>query len=303
MIPIVFFVILITFVLMHLAPGSPWDREGGRQLSQSVVNNLNIRYGLDKPVPQQFLIYVGNVLHFDFGLSYQYEGRAVSGLLLESWPYTATLGALAFILIVPIGVGLGVVAALRQNTRIDYITMGFATFAASFPNFVVGALMVVVFSVLLANATGHTFFLPSSDFGLDQHLILPVITLALLPTAYTARLTRASTLETIRQDYVRTAWAKGLPERLVVIRHVLKNSLIPVVTTLGPTFAFLVTGSLVVEEVFNIPGIGRAFVTAVSSYDYPMILGTTILFSIVIAVANLVVDVLYVFIDPRVRLT
>lgn len=303
MIPIVFFVILITFVLMHLAPGSPWDREGGRQLSQSIVNNLNIRYGLDKPVPQQFLIYVGNVLHFDFGLSYQYEGRPVSGLLLESWPYTATLGALAFILIVPIGVGLGVVAALRQNTRIDYITMGFATFAASFPNFVVGALMVVVFSVLLANATGHTFFLPSSDFGLDQHLILPVITLALLPTAYTARLTRASTLETIRQDYVRTAWAKGLPERLVVIRHVLKNSLIPVVTTLGPTFAFLVTGSLVVEQVFNIPGIGRAFVTAVSSYDYPMILGTTILFSIVIAVANLVVDVLYVFIDPRVRLT
>jgi oligopeptide transport system permease protein len=303
MIPIVFFVILITFVLMHLAPGSPWDREGGRQLAQTVVNNLNIRYGLDKPVPQQFLIYVGNVIHFDFGLSYQYEGRTVRGLLLESWPYTATLGTLAFLLIVPTGVTLGVLAALRQNTRIDYITMGFATFAASFPNFVIGALMVVVFSVLLAKATGQTFFLPAADFGLDQHLILPVITLSLLPTAYIARLTRASTLDTIRQDFVRTAWAKGLSERLVVIRHVLKNSLIPVVTTLGPSFAFLVTGSVVVETVFNIPGIGRAFVIAVSSYDYPMILGSTILFSIVIAVVNLVVDVAYVFIDPRVRLT
>jgi oligopeptide transport system permease protein len=303
MIPIVFFVILITFVLMHLAPGSPWDREGGRQLAQTVVNNLNIRYGLDKPVWQQFLIYVGNVIHFDFGLSYQYEGKSVQGLLLESWPYTATLGALAFLLIVPVGIGLGVVAALRQNTRVDYITMGFATFAASFPNFAVGALMVVVFSVLLSKATGGTFFLPAADFGLDQHLILPVITLSLLPTAYIARLTRASTLDTIRQDYVRTAWAKGLAERMVVMRHVLKNSLIPIVTALGPTFAFLVTGSVVVETVFNIPGIGRAFVTAVSSYDYPMILGATVLFSLVIAVANLVVDVLYVFIDPRVRLT
>jgi ABC-type dipeptide/oligopeptide/nickel transport system permease component len=207
------------------------------------------------------------------------------------------------VVIVPVGVGLGVIAALRQNSRVDYLTMGFATFAASFPNFVVGALMVVVFSVLAYKATGGNFFLPAGGFALDDHLIMPVITLALLPTAYTARLTRASTLETIRQDYIRTAWAKGLPERLVVIRHILKNSLIPVVTTLGPTFAFLVTGSVIVETVFNIPGIGRAFVVAVTSRDYPMILGTTVLFSVIIATANLVVDVMYVFIDPRVRLT
>jgi oligopeptide transport system permease protein len=303
MVPIVFFVILITFTLMHLAPGSPWDKAGGRQLSAVVVNNLNIKYGLDKPITTQFELYLVNVLHFDFGLSYQYEGKSVTNLIKEGWPYTATIGAIAFLVIVPVGVGLGVLAALRQNTRIDYITMGFATFAASFPNFVIGALMVVVFSVLLYKATGGDFFLPSSDFGLDQHLIMPVITLSLLPIAYTARLTRASTLDTIRQDFVRTAWAKGLTERLVVIRHILKNSLIPVVTTLGPTFAFLVTGSVIVETVFNIPGIGRAFVIAVESRDYPMILGTTILFSVVIAVANLVVDVLYVFIDPRVRLT
>jgi oligopeptide transport system permease protein len=303
MIPVVFFVVFITFALMHLAPGSPWDRTGGRQLSASVVHNLDVKYGLDKPIPYQFGLYLWNVVHFDFGLSYQYEGKSVTTLILEGWPYTATLGALAFLLIVPVGIGLGVVAALRQNTRWDYATMGFATVAASFPNFVIGAMMVVVFSVLLYQWTGGTFFLPASNFGLDDHLVLPVITLALLPIAYTARLTRASTLETLRQDFVRTAWAKGLSERLVVIKHILKNSLIPVVTTLGPTFAFLVTGSVIVEQVFNIPGIGRAFVTAVESYDYPMILGTTVQFAVVIAVANLVVDIAYVFIDPRVKLT
>jgi oligopeptide transport system permease protein len=303
MVPIVFFVILITFLLMHLAPGSPWDKAGGRQLSPVVVQNLNAKYGLNKPELQQFELYLWNVMHFDFGLSFQYEGKTVAGLIGEGWPYTATLGVLAFCLIVPVGILLGVLAALRQNTRVDYVTMGFATFAASFPNFVVGALMVVIFSVLMAKWTEYSFFLPAANFGLDDHLIMPVITLSLLPIAYTARLTRASTLDTIRQDYIRTAWAKGLSERLVVMRHVLKNSLIPVVTTLGPTFAFLVTGSVIVETVFNIPGIGRAFVVAVTSRDYPMILGTTILFSIVIAVANLVVDVMYVFIDPRVRLT
>jgi oligopeptide transport system permease protein len=303
MIPVVFFVIVITFLLMHSAAGSPWDREGGRQLSQVIVDNLNKKYGLDKPLYQQFLLYLWNVLHFDFGLSFQYQGKSVTTLIAEGWPYTATIGLLAFCLIVPIGVGLGVIAALRQNSRVDYATVGFATVAASFPNFVIGALMVVVFSVLAYKATGGNFFLPAGGFALDDHLLMPVVTLSLLPIAYTARLTRASTLETIRQDYIRTAWAKGLPERLVVIRHVLKNSLIPVVTTLGPTFAFLVTGSVIVETVFNIPGIGRAFVVAVTSRDYPMILGTTVLFSVVIAAANLVVDVLYVFIDPRVRLT
>ncbi len=303
MIPVIFFVICITFVLMHLAPGSPWDKNGGRQLSQTVVHNLNVKYGLDKPLYVQFGLYLWNVVHFDFGLSYQYEGKTVTGLIAEGVPYTATLGALAFIVIVPVGIGLGILAALRQNTRVDYATMGFATVAASFPNFVIGAMMVVVFSVLMYNWTGGSFFLPSADFGLDDHLIMPVITLALLPIAYTARLTRASTLEVIRQDFVRTAWAKGLPERLVVIKHILKNSLIPVVTTLGPTFALLVTGSVITETVFNIPGIGRAFVTSVESYDYPMILGTTILFAVVIAICNLIVDVMYVFIDPRVRLT
>jgi oligopeptide transport system permease protein len=303
MVPVLFFVILITFVLMHLASGSPWDRGGGRQLSAGVIRNLNVRYGLDKPLWLQFVLYCWNVIHFDFGLSYQYEGRTVSSLLLGSWPYTATLGVLAFCVIVPVGIGLGVIAALRQNTRVDYLAMSFSTFGASVPNFVFGMMMIIVFGVLMYNVTQGTYYLPVSGFGLDQRLIMPVITLALLPTAYIARLTRASTLDILRQDYVRTAWAKGLPERLVTIKHILKNSLIPVVTALGPTFALLVTGSVIVESVFVIPGIGRSFVVAVSSRDYPMILATTVLFSVIVAVANLVVDVLYVFIDPRVRLS
>ncbi len=161
MIPVVFFVIVITFVLMHSAQGSPWDKAGGRQLSQVVIDNLNKKYGLDKPVWEQFLLYVWNVLHFDFGLSYQYQGKSVLELIGGGWPYTATIGVLAFAMIVPIGVGLGVLAALRQNSRIDYATMGFATFAASFPNFVVGALMIVFFSVLLYKWTSDDFFLPA----------------------------------------------------------------------------------------------------------------------------------------------
>src|SRR5256885_17045784 len=155
MVPIVFFVILITFVLMHLAPGSPWDRTGGRQLSQAVMNNLNIKYGLDKPETEQFKLYVWNVIHFDFGLSYQYEGKSVVTLIGGGWPYTTTIGFLAVLLIVPIAISLGAVAAFRQNTRLEYITMGFATFAASFPNFVIGALMVVVFSDVLSWWRSH----------------------------------------------------------------------------------------------------------------------------------------------------
>jgi len=300
--PVLLFVITITFVLMHLAPGSPWDRGGGRQLSPAVIADLNSRYGLDKPLWAQFGLYIWNVAHFDFGLSYQYTNQTVSSVLVESWPITATIGVLAFLLIVPVGIGLGVVAALRQNSIVDYIAVGFSTFGAAVPNFVLGILLVMVFSVEAYKLSGGSVFLPPGGFGFDQHLILPVITLAVLPIAYIARLTRSSTLDVLRMDYVRTAWAKGLGERLVVARHVLKNSLIPVVTALGPTFAFLITGSVIVETVFAIPGIGRSFVTAVSSRDYPMILATTILYSVLIALANLVVDILYTVIDPRVRL-
>jgi len=307
MIPVLFFVIVITFVLMHLAPGGPWDREG-KQLTPQVINNLNIKYGLDKPLPQQFLTYIWGVVHFDFGDSLRSPGQHVSQRVLESWPYTFTLGAVTFLLLVPLGIGLGVVAALRQNSVADYAALGLATAAASTPNFVIGIFLIIFLALGMNRLTGGTFYLPTG--GMPQpfnpfqvELIMPVITLGALPTAYIARLTRSSTLDTLRQDFVRTAWAKGLKARLVVMRHVLKNSLIPVVTALGPTFVFLVTGSFIVETLFSIPGIGRSFVTSISGRDYTMILGTTILFAVLIAVVNLIVDVLYVFIDPRVRLS
>jgi oligopeptide transport system permease protein len=307
MIPVLFFVILITFVLMHLAPGGPWDREG-KQLSPSVINNLNIKYGLDKPLWQQFVLYVWGAIHFDFGDSLRSPGQQVSTLLLESWPYTFTLGAVTFVLLVPIGVGLGVIAALRQNSWADYSALGMATVFASTPNFVVGILLIIVFAIGMNKLTGGTFYLatgglPQSLNPFQTELIMPVLTLGALPAAYIARLTRSSTLEVLRQDFVRTAWAKGLRGRLVVTRHVLKNSLIPVVTALGPTFAFLITGSFIVETLFQIPGIGRSFVTSIAARDYTMILGTTLLYAFLIAVVNLIVDVLYVFLDPRVRLS
>jgi oligopeptide transport system permease protein len=303
MVPVVFFVILITFVLAHLAPGSPWDRGAGRQLSAAVIHNRNVTYGLDKPYWQQFLVYIWNVAHLNFGLSFQFQDQSVSGLLLAGWPYTLTLGLTAFCLIVPVGILLGVVAALRQNSKVDYIATAFATLGATIPNFVIAILLIIVLGVGARNATGGNLWLPFSGIGLDSRLILPVIAISALPIAYVARLTRASTLEILRQEYVRTAWAKGLPERLVIGRHVLLNALIPVITALGPIFAFLLTGSVIIETVFSIPGIGSTFVTAVNARDYPMILATTILFSFVIAAVNLVVDILYVVIDPRVRLS
>lgn len=300
-IPVLLFLLLVTFTLAHLAAGSPWD-QAGRQLPPSVARSLNEKYGLDQPFAVQFITYLWHVAHFDFGLSYQYQNQSVSQLILESWPYTATLGLVTFVLVVPIGIGLGVVAAVRHNGPVDYATLALATIGASIPNFVLGITLVIVFSVGLNSVTKGAFSLPTGGFGLDEHLILPTLTLGALPTAYIARLTRSAMLEVLNQDYVRTAWAKGLRERAVVIRHALRNALIPVVTALGIVFALLVSGSVVVESVFAIPGIGRSFVAGVEARDYPMILGTTVLYAVVIVVANLVVDLVYGLIDPRVRL-
>jgi oligopeptide transport system permease protein len=302
MVPVLLFVILITFFLAHIAPGSPWDREG-KQLSAATKQALNVKYGLDQPVWNQFLIYLWNVLHFDFGVSYQHPGQSVNQLIFASWPYTFNLGASAFVVILVFGVSLGVIAALRQNSFIDYLAVGLATIGASVPNFVVGIVLIIILSNFLYKLTGGNFFFPTGGYPQDLlHMIMPVATLSFLPIAYLARLTRSSTLDSLRQDYVRTAWAKGLRERFVVTRHVLKNSLIPVVTTAGPLFAGLITGSVIVETVFQVPGIGRTYVQSIEARDYPMILGTTVLYAALVALLNLIVDIAYVFIDPRVRL-
>lgn len=302
LVPVMLFVVLITFFLAHIAPGSPWDKEG-RQLSEASVRSLNTKYGLDQPIWTQFGLYLWNVVHFDFGTSYQHPGQSVNQLIGSTWPATFTLGAVSFVVILVVGVSLGVVAALRQNSFIDYTAVALATIGASVPNFVVGIVLIILLSNFLYRVTNATFFLPTGGYPQDLlHMIMPVATLSFLPIAYLARLTRSSTLDSLRQDFVRTAWAKGLRERLVVTRHVLKNSLIPVVTVAGPLFAGLITGSVIVEQVFQVPGIGRSYVQAIEARDYPMILGTTMLYAGLVALLNLVVDVAYVFIDPRVKL-
>jgi len=289
---VLFVVLLITFVLMHLVPGGPWDRE--KALAPKVVEALNARYGLDKPLWEQFLNYMGGVLHGDLGISYSRSDRTVTSILLEGLPKTATLGLLAFILAQAIGIPFGMAAALKQNSLIDYISVLFATIFASIPGFVLGILLMIIFSVSL-------HWLPTSGWGSVQQLIMPVLCLAALPAAQSARITRASTLDVMRQDYIRTARSKGLMENVVRVRHIFRNSLIPVVTVAGPELANLVTGSFIIENLFAIPGIGRLFVQGIGARDYSLIMGSILFYAITIAILNLAVDILYAAIDPRIR--
>jgi oligopeptide transport system permease protein len=282
----------ITFSLMHLVPGGPWDRD--KQLAPQVVAALNAKYGLDKPFYVQYGNFLFGLLHGDLGISYSYQDRSVTQILMQGFPKTAVLGTTAFILALLVGITFGMAAALRQNTWIDYVCVMFSTIFASVPGFVLGILLMIVFSVIL-----HWF--PTGGWGSPSQIVMPAIALAALPAAFMARITRASTLETMRQDYVRTARSKGLLERVVLVRHILRNSLIPVVTIAGPEFAALVTGSVIVETIFSIPGIGRLFVQGIFARDYGLIMGTVLFYAFVIAIANLVVDILYGVIDPRIR--
>jgi len=285
-------VMLVTFILMHLTPGGPWDRE--KALAPKVIEALNKRYGLDQPLWEQFVRYVWGVLHGDLGVSYSYADRNVTSILLQGLPKTTTLGILAFILAQAIGIPFGMAAALKQNSLVDYSSVLFATIFASIPGFVLGILLMIIFSVLL-----HWF--PTSGWGSPLHIILPVICLAALPAAQSARITRASTLEVMRLDYVRTARSKGLTENVVRLRHIFRNSLIPVVTVAGPELAALITGSFIVENLFAIPGVGRIFVQGVFARDYSLIMGGILFYAFAIAILNLAVDILYAAIDPRIR--
>ena len=282
----------ITFVLMHLIPGGPWDRE--KALAPQVIANLNAKYGLDKPFIVQYANYVWGLIHGDLGVSYSYQDRGVTQILMQGLPKTATLGLTAFVLAMLTGIPLGMAAALKQNSTIDYASVLFSTIFASIPGFVLGILLMIIFAVVL-------HWLPTGGWGSVRQLVMPAVALAALPAAFIARITRASTLEVMRQDYVRTARAKGLLERVVLTRHILRNSLIPVVTIAGPEFAALVTGSFIIENLFSIPGIGRLFVQGVFARDYGLIMGSILFYAFVVAVINLVVDILYGAIDPRIR--
>jgi oligopeptide transport system permease protein len=285
-------VAFITFSLMHLVPGGPWDRE--KELAPQVIENLNKKYGLDQPYFVQFGRYMWNVLQGDLGVSYSYQDRGVTEILLDGLPKTATLGGVAFLIAILIGVPLGMAAALKQNSIIDYVAVFLSTLFASIPGFVLGIFLVLIFSVSL-------HLLPTGGWGTIDHVIMPAFALAALPAAYIARVTRASMLDVLRQDYIRTARAKGLAEYVVLVRHTFRNALIPVMTVLGPELAFLITGSVVIESVFSIPGTGRLFVQGVAQRDYGLIMGTTLFYAFVIAVANYVVDILYGVVDPRIR--
>lgn len=313
--PVLLAISLITFVLMHLVPGGPWDQH--KQLAPSVVENLNRRYNLDRPAWEQYLLFLGGVLRADLGISYTNQDRPVSSVILEGLPITATLGILAVLIALIVGVSVGTLAAFKQNTLIDHVTLTLATVGASVPSIVSGIVLIIAFALGLhwlptggwqspqpawdALISGRPGDVGPALWAFLSRAILPACALALLPTALLARVTRASVLEVFRQDYVRTARAKGLNEVAVASRHVLKNALIPVITIAGPIAADLVTGSFVVESIFGIPGIGRTFVQGVSARDYALILGSTLFYTVAIVIANLVVDVLYAVVDPRVR--
>lgn len=293
-IPVLFVVSAITFALMHLAPGGPWDRE--KRLPVSVEAQLNLKYGLDKPWHEQYVNWLTDFARGDLGPSYRYVNRTVNDIVGEGLPTTIHLGLMAFTLAVAIGIPLGIFAALGHNRWPDYLATGVSVLGISTPSFVLAILLVVIFGVWL-----NWFPSLSNRWG-DWHAwVLPTIALAGYPIAQVARYTRASMLDVTRKDYVRTAQSKGIRDRAVVVRHMIRNALIPVVTILGPILAFLVTGSFIIENFFGVPGVGDAYVSAIGSRDYTMIMAMTLLYAFTIAFFNLLVDVAYAYIDPRIH--
>ncbi len=291
-IPVLVAVSVITFILMHAAPGGPWAR--AKQLPASTVARLNEIYGLDQPVWQQYLRWVGGLLHGDLGPSYKYLDLSVDNIVANGIWTTVQLGLMSFGLAVIVGIPLGVIAALNQNRWPDYLATFISVLGICTPSFVAALLLLVLFSVVFR-------WFPTYGWGDPSHWVLPTVALALFPIAQIARYTRASMLEVTRKDYVRTAESKGLKERTVVVVHMIRNAMIPVVTILGPVLAFLITGSFIIETIFSIPGIGRDYVTSIGQRDYGVIMAMTMLYAVVIAVMNLVVDILYAYIDPRIR--
>ncbi|KPL80902.1 ABC transporter permease [Levilinea saccharolytica] len=319
LIPVILVVSGITFILMHSAPGGPWDRDlSARQVDPNTQRLLNEYYGLDKPLWRQFVAYIIGDYNKDgsfkcglvcgnLGPSYRQRGLTIQQILFmppegknffySRFGYSIRLGVYAMLFAVILGVPAGIISALKQNTWADYISLFIVTIGISVPNFVIAIFLIIIFASWL-----HVVSIVPRSWDQVDVWILPAIILGFGTMARTARLTRASMLEVMRMDYVRTARAKGMAERLVIFRHMLKNSLIPVVTMLGPSLAALVTGSFIIETMFGFPGMGRAYVTAIGQRDYSMIMGTTLIYAVLVALANLSVDLTYVLLDPRIRL-
>jgi oligopeptide transport system permease protein len=294
-IPTILVVITLTWGLIKLAPGNFYS--GEKRLPAAIEKNIREKYGLDKPWYHQYGKTMWNILrHGDFGTSLKYEGQSVNGIIARSLPVSAAVGILAYILALLIGITAGSIAALKQNSRWDYSSMALAMLGISVPNFVLGPILVLVFSLSL-------YWLPPSRWGgfPSKNLILPVLTLSAIYMAYIARLTRAGMLEVLRSDYIRTARSKGLSEKDVLVRHALRGGLMPVISYTGPALAFLLTGTVVVEKLFALPGLGNYFIQASLNRDEPLIIGIVAFIAITLLLMNLLVDIAYAFLDPRVR--
>ncbi|MPZ08804.1 MAG: oligopeptide ABC transporter permease OppB [Kiloniellaceae bacterium] len=293
-IPTLFVIITIAFFMMRLAPGGPFDSD--RALPPEIERNIQAAYDLDKPLVEQYLIYLGRILKGDFGPSLKIRDFSVGELIASGAPASMELGFSAIVLALIIGVSFGTLAALRQNSATDFSVMSVSMIGIAVPNFVMAPLLSLVIGVYLD-------LLPTSGWGSGElrYKILPVIALALPQIAYVARLTRGSMVEVLHSNFVRTARAKGLRERLVVVRHALKGAIMPVVSYLGPATAAVMTGSVVIETIFGVPGIGTYFVNAALNRDYPLVMGVIIIYAVLIMLLNLLVDLLYAVLDPKVR--
>jgi oligopeptide transport system permease protein len=291
-IPVLFTVSIITFILMHAVPGGPWDSE--KRLPAAVEARLNAEYGLNKPLPEQYVRWLGGFVQGDLGPSYRFQDRRVNDIVADGLGTTVQLGVMAFLLATVIGIPLGIIAALGHNRWPDYLSTGLSIIGIATPSFVLAILLIVLFSVTLR-------MFPTGGWKGPETWILPTVALAGFPIAVIARYTRASMLEVTRKDYIRTAHSKGLANQSVVSRHMIRNALIPVVTILGPTLAFLVTGSFIVERIFNIPGVGQFYLNSITTRDYSLLMAMTMLYAFSVAFLNVVVDVLYAYIDPRIR--
>jgi oligopeptide transport system permease protein len=293
-VPTLLIIVTIAFFMMRVAPGGPFDQE--RALPPEIERNMLAAYNLNAPLIVQYWDYLKGVVQGDFGPSFKYQDFSVAELLLQGFPASLRVGGIAIALAVVVGITLGTVAALRQNSGIDYAVMATAMTGITIPNFVMAPLLTLVLGVYLG-------LLPVAGWGggAPKFLILPVIALALPQIAYIARLTRGSMIEMLNANFVRTARAKGLRERIVVVRHALRGALLPVVSYLGPATAQIMTGSVVIETIFGIPGIGRYFVQGALNRDYTLVMGTVIVYGVLIIVLNLVVDLLYGLLDPKVK--
>ncbi len=290
-IPVLWVVATLTFFLMRLAPGGPFDTD--KQISEEILKNIQAKYHFDEPLPKQYLRYLGMLIQGDLGPSFRYASRSVNEIIAETFPVSATIGFFGLLFSLLLGISAGLLAASKPNTSRDYIPMFFSMLGISMPSFVIGPLFVLFFSIYLGwfNVSGWETW---------KDAVLPSMTLGTMYSAFFARLTRGGILDIIRQDFIRTAHAKGVRGWVIMLRHTLKGGMLPTVSFLGPAITAMLTGSLIVETIFNIPGLGRFFVQSALNRDYTLVMGCVLFVALLIVIMNLVVDIAYAFLDPRV---